>query len=40
MGVIFFEMVTRQLPLGEIFGTILEAKVVIECWRREYNQTK
>jgi len=27
-----------ELLNGEIFDTLLEAKVVIEDWRREYNQ--
>ncbi len=27
-----------ELLNGEIFDTLLEAKVVIECWRREYYQ--
>jgi len=26
-----------ELLNGEIFDTLLEAKVLIECWRREYN---
>jgi transposase InsO family protein len=26
-----------ELLEGEIFDTLLEAKVLIECWRREYN---
>ena len=27
-----------ELLIGEIFDTLLEARVVIEFWRREYNQ--
>ncbi len=27
-----------ELLNGEIFDTLLEARVVIECWRREFNQ--
>ena len=27
-----------ELLNGKIFDTLLEARVVIECWRREYNQ--
>ena len=26
-----------ELLNGEIFDTLLEARVVIECWCREYN---
>ena len=29
-----------ELLNGEIFDTLLEAKVVIESWRREYNQLR
>ena len=28
----------NELLIGEIFDTLLEARVVIEFWRREYNQ--
>jgi len=27
-----------ELLNGEIFDTLLEARVFIECWRRKYNQ--
>ncbi len=29
-----------ELLNGEIFTTLLEAKVLTENWRREYNQTR
>ncbi len=29
-----------ELLNGEIFTTLIEAKVVIEQWRREYNQVR
>ncbi len=29
-----------ELLNGEIFYTLTEAKVLVECWRREYNQVR
>ena len=34
----FFGKMRDELLNGEIFDTLLEARVVIEDWRREYNQ--
>ena len=34
----FIGKLRDELLNGEIFDTLLEAKVVIENWRREYNQ--
>ena len=34
----FIGKLRDELLNGEIFDTLLEAKVIIECWRREYNQ--
>ena len=34
----FIGKMRDELLNGEIFDTLLEARVVIECWRREYNQ--
>ena len=34
----FFGKMRDELLNGEIFDTLLEARVVIEAWRREYNQ--
>ncbi len=34
----FIGKLREELLNGEIFDTLLEAKVVIENWRREYNQ--
>jgi transposase InsO family protein len=34
----FIGKLRDELLNGEIFDTLLEARVVIECWRREYNQ--
>jgi hypothetical protein len=33
-----YDLLREKLLNGEIFDTLLEAKVVIENWRREYNQ--
>jgi hypothetical protein len=32
--------VVDELLSGEIFDTLLETKVLIERWRREYNQAR
>ena len=32
------ESLGMELLNGEIFDTLLEARVVIKSWRREYNQ--
>jgi transposase InsO family protein len=29
-----------QISVGEMFGTLLEAKVHVEQWRREYNHIR
>ena len=34
----FIGKLRDELLNGEIFDTLLETKVVIEAWRREYNQ--
>ena len=34
----FIGKLRDELLNGEIFDTLLEARVVIENWRREYNQ--
>ena len=36
----FFGKMRDELLNGEIFDTLLEARVVIEAWRREYNQRR
>ena len=36
----FIGKLRDELLNGEIFDTLLEARVVIECWRREYNQCR
>jgi transposase InsO family protein len=34
----FIGKLRDELLNGEIFYTLLEAKVIIESWRKEYNQ--
>jgi len=34
----FIGKLRDELLNGEIFDTLLEARVLIECWRREYNR--
>jgi len=36
----FIGKLRDELLNGEIFDTLLEARVVIESWRREYNQCR
>jgi len=36
----FIGKLRDELLNGEIFDTLLEARVVIESWRREYNQLR
>jgi len=36
----FFGKMRDEVLNGEIFDTLLEARVVIENWRREYNQRR
>ncbi len=36
----FSGMLRDELLNGEIFDTVTEARVVIEQWRREYNQQR
>ncbi len=36
----FIGKLRDELLNGEIFDTLLEARVVIENWRREYNQCR
>ena len=36
----FIGKLRNELLSGEIFDTLLEAKVIIENWRREYNQLR
>jgi len=36
----FIGKLKDELLNGEIFDTLLEARVVIEDWRREYNQCR
>ncbi len=36
----FIGKLRDELLNGEIFDTLLEAKVIIENWRREYNQLR
>jgi len=36
----FIGKLRDELLNGEIFDTLLETKVIIENWRREYNQLR